>query len=464
MHPTLADDLADFTAILDATRKHADEYLAGLEQRRVAASVTNAPLTGDLPDQGVGAQQTLERFRNEFDHLLSASPGPRYLGFVTGGSTPAALAADWLASTFDQNAQFNGDTIAAHIEQQALGWLGEILGLSKAHTGIAVTGATMANFTGLAIARQWLGERHGVNIAEEGIGAMPDIHALSGSAHSSISKALAMLGIGRKALQTVSALPNREAVDVAALEKQLAALQGKPVIVNANAGIVNTGDFDDIAAIAALKDRYEFWLHVDGAFGAFAAASPDYSHYTTGMEKADSLTVDGHKWLNVPYDCGFLYTKHLTSQIEVFKNASPYLPAPVADPRNVLHLGPENSRRWRALPVWFTLQAYGREGVREIVERDCAMAKRLGDRIDSLDGYELLAPVDFNIVCFSFADNATSERVNNLRDYLIENNAAYLSPTIHAGKPALRAALCNWRTQPEHVDEIATALQAFQSK
>lgn len=430
----------------------------------MAAPAGGIALQGDLPETGDGALAVLNAFQRDYDHLLSASAGPRYLGFVTGGTTPAALVGDWLAAAFDQNAQFNNDTVAVDIEQQALRWLGELLGLTSQHTGIVVTGATMANFTGMAIARQWLGQKRGVDIAQSGLHAMPPVRVISGSAHSSIGKVLAMLGVGRDALVGVPSLPGREAVDIAALEASLEMHHGEPIIVNANAGIVNTGDFDDIAAIAALKKKHDFWLHVDAAFGAFAAVTPEFANYVAGIEQADSVTVDGHKWLNVPYDSGYLFTKHLEEQVDVFMNISPYLPAPAVDPRNVLHLGPENSRRWRALPLWFALKAYGRKGIQEIVARDCEMAAMLGKGIDALPGYELLSPVNFNIVCFTLADNPEKERVIALRDFLVDRNAAYLSPTVHDGKPALRAAFCNWRTKASHVEAIVAALEAFQAQ
>lgn len=462
MHDTLLQDRDRLPEILSEAKAYADVYLAGLDERPVAAPAAGVRLDGDLPEVGQGAQETLREFKRDLDHLLSASPGPRYLGFVTGGATPAALAGDWLASTFDQNAQLNGDTVAADLEQQALRWLGGVLGVSQDHTGIVVTGATMANFTGLAIARQWLGERRGVNVAEDGLQAMPPIHVLSGAAHSSIAKALAMAGLGRRSLVDVPRLEGREAVDVAALEGRLAERRGEPLIVVANAGTVNTGDFDDLAAVAKLKERYEFWLHVDGAFGAFAGASSEYRHFVQGIAHADSITVDGHKWMNVPYDSGYLYTRHLRTQLEVFRNASPYLPVPAPDPRNVLHLGPENSRRWRALPLWFALKAYGAAGVREIVERDCAMARLLGERVGEMPGFQLLAPVRSNIVCFTLRGRPTEEQVLALRERLVAENVAYLSPTSHAGKPALRAAFCNWRTEERHIEELVAVLERAQ--
>lgn len=461
MNESMKNDLQAFPEVLATAKAYADEFLAGLEARPVIADAANLELHGGLPERGSGAKAAIEHFREHYDALLSASAGPRYLGFVTGGSTPAALAGDWLASAFDQNAQLNNDTIAPYLEEQALTWLGELLGFSHEHTGICVTGATMANFTGLAIARQWLGEQQGVDIARAGLNALPPVRVLSGAAHSSIGKALAMLGIGADAIEAIPRLPGREAVDVNALAKRLGELQEQPVIVVANAGIVNTGDFDDLEAIAELKREHAFWLHADGAFGAFAGASERFRHLTAGIEKADSVTVDGHKWMNVPYDGAYLFTRHLDSQLQVFRNTSPYLPSPVRDAKNVLHLGPENSRRWRALPLWFALQAYGRDGVREMVERSCDMAAKLAAGIEALQDYVLLAPVRLNIACFTFADAATPERIKALQQYLASENAAYMSPTVHDGKPALRAAFCNWRTETRHVEKMLAALREF---
>lgn len=203
---------------------------------------------------------------------LSAGAGPRYLGFVTGGATPAALAGDWLTATFDQNSNSSLDPAGQRLERETVGWLREFFGLCAEHHGAFVSGATMANTVGLAIAREWLGERLGVSVAQDGVGALGRVRVLSGSAHSSVGKGLAMLGLGRGALLPVATLPGREAVDLAALERELGRQPG-PCVVVANAGTVNTVDFDELRAIAALRARYDFWLHVDAAFGAFAALS-----------------------------------------------------------------------------------------------------------------------------------------------------------------------------------------------
>lgn len=458
MHPTLRHDLDALAPLLGAARDYALDYLQRLDARPVAARVPDAIEPLALPDDGLGGERTLALFRERFDALLSASPGARYLGFVTGGSTPAALMGDWLVGAFDQNAQLSGDTVAPHLEQQALEWLRDLLGLAPDHTGLCVTGATMSNFTGLAIGRQWLGEQRGVDLARAGLQAMPPIRVLSGAPHSSVLKALAMLGIGHDAVERLPCRPGSEAVDVDALARRLRELGDAPVIVVGNAGVVNNGDFDDLAAIAALRREHAFWFHVDGAFGLVAAVSPRFATLTRGVEHADSVTVDGHKWLNVPYDGGYVFTRHLETQLRVFQNISPYLGAPLADPRNTLHLGPENSRRWRALPLWFTLLAYGRAGVRDIVERDCAMAGRFAEAVVATPGLRLAAPVRLNIVCFTLEGEADLASVKRLQQRLADTGELFVTPSVYLGQPVLRAAFSNWRTDIADVERMRVAL------
>jgi glutamate/tyrosine decarboxylase-like PLP-dependent enzyme len=246
----------------------------------------------------------------------------------------------------------------------------------------------MSNFVGLALARDWAGRSHGIRVSDEGIAALPRITILAATPHSSSTKALSMLGLGRGAWQKVACLPDREAIDVAALERLLAK-DGGPCVVIASAGTVNTGDFDDFQALTRLKETHGFWLHIDAAFGGFASLSPQLQPLIEGWECADSICIDLHKWLNVPYDSAVAFTRHRDLQIDVFSNVSAYLGQPSEHPEPI-HLAPENSHRWRALPAWFSLTAYGASGYREIVERDCLIARTLGDRIQQSGLFDLL--------------------------------------------------------------------------
>ncbi|WP_411122939.1 pyridoxal phosphate-dependent decarboxylase family protein [Streptomyces sp. x-19] len=454
MHPQLAADLAALPDLLDTTRRQAVAHLDGLAEAPVVPA-RPAPEPAPLPERGTGLRDALGEFTARWQPGLSASAGPRYLGFVTGGVTPAALAGDWLTATVDQNSMSSLDATGQHLEHETVRWLRTLFGLSDAHDGTLVSGATMSNTVGLAIAREWLGERRGVSPAQDGVAALGPVRVLSGAAHSSVAKALSVLGLGRSALITVPTLPDREAVDPAALERALQEADG-PCVIVANAGTVNTVDFDDLPALAALRDRYGCWLHVDAAFGAFAALSPDHAHLVDGLDLADSLCIDLHKWLNVPYDSAVQFTRRRDLQARVFQNAAAYL-GPLGDTPDLVHLTPENSRRLRALSTWFTLRAYGREGHREIVERCADGARALGEAVAALDGLRLLAPVRLNVVCFTLADAPTAERLAALADALA--GEVFLTPTVYAGLPALRAAFSNWRTTAEDVRRIAAALE-----
>lgn len=459
MYPALADDLSRLPELLQSVRDFAAREVAGLAERPVAAS-GRAAGPAPLPAQGAGGDAALARFAERWAPGFSGSAGPRYLGFVTGGATPASVAGDWLTSAFDQNLSGAGGSWAPELERETVAWLRELFGLSEAHSGAFVTGATVSNTVGLAIAREWLGERLRVDVSRQGTAALGPVDVLSGSPHSSITKAMSVLGIGRDRLRRVPLLPgDREAVDVAALEAALAERDGRPAIVVANAGTVNTVDFDDLRSIAALKERHDFWLHVDAAFGGFAALSPAYASLVDGLDAADSVCVDLHKWLNVPYDAAVQFTRRRDLQVAVFHNASPYLGLPDGDP-DFLHLTPENSRRLRALPAWFSLVAYGQAGHREIVERNVTLARRLGEGIDALPGLRLLAPVRLNVVCFTLAEDPTPERVDALSRAVAESGEAYVTTTVYGEVPGLRAAFSNWRTTEADTGRVLDALAA----
>ena len=441
MYKKLEQDERDLEAVLRQTLRAATTFLDSLDERSVAIYPQPKDLLS-LPENGTGAQQATEAFMARYGDGLSGSAGSRYFGFVTGGATPAALAGDWLTSAFDQNATGYGDSVAPLIELETIHMLLGLFGLPQDFTGVFVTGATMSNFTGLALARQWVGRKRGVNIAQNGLGK--PIRVLAGTPHSSVYKALAMLGLGRASVEKVGCLAGREAVDVKGLESTLKAQNGEPCIVVANAGTVNTVDYDDFAAIAELKKRYAFWLHVDAAFGGFAAVLPQTAQLVAGWEHADSITIDAHKWLNVPYDSAMLFTKHEDLQVEVFQNAAVYLGNPSDEP-NFVHRTPENSRRLRALPAWMTLQAYGKAGYRDMVERSCALAATLGGWIEDSDMFHLLAPVQMNGLCFSF-EAATMQDIETYLAKLRDGGKVFLTPTNLHGVPAIRMSLSSWRT------------------
>ncbi|MFE2876205.1 pyridoxal phosphate-dependent decarboxylase family protein [Streptomyces roseus] len=457
MDRTLAADLARLPDLLEATRRTAVDALAALDARPVVPRPPASPplRTEPLPRHGSGTESALTAFAERWTPRLSASAGPRYLGFVTGGATPAALAGDWLTSVHDQNSNSALDGAGQDLERETVAWLRDLFGLSGAHTGTFVSGATMSNTTGLAIAREWLGERLGVSPSEDGAAALGPVRVLSGAPHSSIAKALSVLGLGRRSLVPVPTLPGREAVDPAALDRALADTPG-PAVVVANAGTVNTVDFDDLRAIAALRERHAFWLHTDAAFGAFAALSPDHAHLTAGLDASDSVCVDLHKWLNVPYDSAVQFTRRQDLQARVFQNAAAYL-GPLGEHPDLVHLTPENSHRLRALAAWFTLRAYGREGHREIVGRDIACARALGSSLEADPAFRLLAPVRLNVVCFTLAEDPTPARLAALREAAQEE--VFVTPTVYAGTPALRAAFSNWRTTQADVRRAAQALR-----
>lgn len=456
MDPKLDADLAGMPDLLDAIQDYAQEIIAGLDDRPVTSPI-RPPSAERLPAQGAGGQAALRHFETRWAPGFSASAGPRYLGFVTGGATPAAVAGDWLTSVFDQNTITVQDSAASDLERETVRWFLDLLDLPGDFSGAFVTGATMSNLTGLALAREWVGDRLGVSVSAEGVAALGSVVVLSGAAHSTVSKALSVLGLGRDSVRPVALLPDRDAVDVDALRAALREQDGRPVIVVANAGTVNTGDFDDLDAIADLRDEFPFWLHVDGAFGAFAALSPSHAHLVAGLSRADSICVDLHKWLNVPYDSAIQLSRHSELQARVFSNASAYIGLPGASP-DFVHLTPESSRRLRALPAWFTLYAYGRDGHREIVERTIALARRAGRLLAEIDGVELLAPVRLNIVCLKVPGDP-AEFARRVAD----TGVTFVTPTVHHGTPALRLAFSNWRTSEADVDRIVEVFRRLLS-
>ena len=444
--------------LLETAVHTANQFLDTLPKRPAAIKPSH-PAQANLTTNGIGAKAALAQFQSRFGAGMSGSAGPRYFGFVTGGTTPAALLGDWLASVYDQNVAADMDSAAPQVENEAIHFLRQLFGLPETFAGTFVSGATVSNFVGLAQGRQWAARQSGIDIAQSGLYGLPPIPVLTATPHSSSYKSLAMLGMGKQNVTLISTLPGREAIDVAALEAELAALQGQPAIVIASGGTVNTVDFDDLQAIATLQERFDFWLHVDAAFGGFAACSPRFRQLLAGWELADSITVDAHKWLNVPYDSAMTFTRHPNLQVAVFQNTAVYL-GPSSDFPSFVHWTPQNSRRFRALPAWMTLLAYGRSGYQTIVEQNCDQARWLGEQIKQSANFRLLAPVYLNVVCFTLAqDGLSMSEVQAYLDRVRDDGRVFMTPTQYKGAPAIRAAISNWQTE---MNDMTICWQALQ--
>lgn len=453
MEKKLLDDLENLEQLLQNALQEGILYLNQIDE--LPTSVKPVKNTGKNQRlEGNGGTAALTEFTSRYKALMVASTGPRYWGFVTGGATPAALMGDMLATIYDQNTQTDnghGDVSAA-LEFETIQMLLDCFGLPHDFLGGFVTGATMSNFTCLAVARQWIGKQSGVDIAKNGISDSTPIFAAT--PHSSAIKSLSMLGLGSANIRTVRTIDaSREALDIGDLEAQIIGLNGAPFILISSGGTVNTVDFDDFKSISQLKEKYNFWWHIDAAFGGFAALSPDYSHLVEGWENADSITMDGHKWLNVPYDNAFFFIRkaHRQLHVETFQNSNaPYLGDPLEN-FNYMNFLPENSRRLRALPAWFTLKAYGNAGYLEIVERNIQCARQLGNFIRESDHLELLAPVRLNTVCFSLKNENDPAKVQQFLDTLNDRGKVFMTPTIFNKRKGIRAALVNWRTNSKDV-------------
>jgi glutamate/tyrosine decarboxylase-like PLP-dependent enzyme len=461
----VADPILDRDALEDCLQlvaREAANYLVNVDEAlvRPPGPPEAAGIAGALPDEGAGSLETLRRLIDAAEVSSTRSAGPRFFHFVMGGGTPAALAADWLTSALDQIA-FNwiSSPFAMRLEEISLGWLKELFGLPAAWSGAFTTGATMANFTGLAAARRWWGQQHGVDVEERGLSELPPLTVLaSGHVHASAVKALTMLGIGRRQVLTFAA-DATGSLDSDALHRALQGLGGAPAVLIATAGEVNAGGFDPIAVMAGLAHEHNAWLHVDGAFGLCAAVSPTTRALVSGIERAHSVSVDGHKWLNVPYDCGAAFVHDAELHHGAFTTSAAYLGRDESGRPVFSNLAPEMSRRARALAVWATLSAYGRRGYESMVERHLRLARRLAEQIDAEAELELLADVPLNVVCFRYrpagvGEEELDELNRQLGQAVLADGRVYFGTTVYGGKVAFRPAIVNWRTRPDDVDLI----------
>jgi glutamate/tyrosine decarboxylase-like PLP-dependent enzyme len=439
----------DERELLHQTADYAADFLASLGERPVREEGTleelTASLGGPLPQGPMEPRAVIASLVEAAEPGLVASPSGRWFGFVLGGGLPASLAADWLTSTWDQNAGlYAAGPAASVVEEVCRGWLAELLGLPQ-HVSVAyVTGCQMAHVTALAAARHAVLERAGWDVAADGLHGAPKITVVVGAKrHVTVDRALRLLGIGASSLAVVPADDQGRMI-----VSELSAIDG-PTIVCGQAGEVNTGAFDDLHAIADHVAGTDAWFHLDGAFGLWAGASPALRHLVDGAERADSWATDAHKWLNVPYDSGIAFCAHPAAHRAAIGVTAAYLVQSEGQERDQVDWTPEFSRRARGFTIYAAIRELGAQGIAAMVERCCERARQFGDLLSDA-GLTLLNDVVLNQVLVR-APAEVAERVR-------ADGTCWLSGTQWDGDHALRISVSNWRTTPEDVERSAAAI------
>jgi glutamate/tyrosine decarboxylase-like PLP-dependent enzyme len=459
------DRLPSLKALLSRAEAHALKFLDTLPDRPVAGRRTvhdlRTSLGGPLPEAGLGSIDVLDLMAREGQAAAMASAGPRFFGFVIGGSFPIALAADWLTSAWDQNAGLYVTAPAVSVmEETAARWLLDLFGLPPTSGVGFVTGGQMANFTCLAAARHEVLRRAGWDVESKGLAAAPRVHVIVGEeVHVTVLAALRLLGLGEPSLRVPTDGQGR--IRASELTAAVAACGDGPMIVCAQAGNVNTGAFDPIGEIADATSARGAWLHVDGAFGLWAAAVPSLKDQAAGIERADSWSVDAHKWLNVPYDCGMAICANAAAHRAAMTSQAAYLMPAEGEQRDGLDWSPEFSRRARGVPAYAALRVLGRQGVIDLIERPCALARRFAEKLAKVPRVKVLNEVTLNQVLVRFeADDAAvaDARTRSVILRLQEDGTCWLSGTTWHGMAAMRISVSNWSTTERDVDRTVDAI------
>jgi glutamate/tyrosine decarboxylase-like PLP-dependent enzyme len=446
--------------LLTAAAGHAADFLEGLPERRVGPAETDvaalrAALGGPLPDGPQDPRAVLDALVAGADPGLMASQSPRFFGFVFGGSLPAALAADWVASAWDQNAVLYVAAPAAAVAEEVVGgWLEELLGLPPTASFAITTGCQMAHATGLGAARHHVLEQAGWDVEARGLTGAPPVRLLAnGDYHVTLGRAVRLLGLGTDSIVCIET-DDEGSMRPDALRAALAAADG-PAIVCAQAGEVNSGAFDPFDAVCDVAAEHGAWVHVDGAFGLWAAAGASHRHLVAGVGRADSWATDAHKWLNVPYDAGLAFVAHPRAHHAAFSASAAYLPTGA---RDAMDWTPDSSRRARSFAIWAALRSLGREGVGELVERCCACARRFGEVLGAEEGIEVLNDVVLNQVLVRFGDDdaATDAVVAAVQ----AEGTCWVGPTTWRGRRAMRISVSHWATTVSDVDRSCAAILA----
>ncbi|MHB1356899.1 MAG: pyridoxal phosphate-dependent decarboxylase family protein [Anaerolineae bacterium] len=439
--------------LLENAAQRAITYLQTLDSRGVAptpeAIARLADLNEPLPDNPTPDEVVLRTLDEVCSPATHAMAGKRYFGFVIGGAMPVTLAANWLAGAWDQcTGLYNVTPATALLEQVALGWLLDLFGLPAESAGAFVTGATVANMTALAAARHAVLQRAGWNVEADGLFGAPPITVIIGAeGHPTVFKSLGIIGLGRSRVVRVPAdEQGRMCVEA------MPTISG-PTIVVAQVGNVNTGAFDPIGEICERAHRAGAWVHVDGAFGLWAATVPSLKHLTAGLVEADSWATDFHKWLNVPYDSGFALVRDADALRASMAITAEYLPT-ASSYRNPSDYTPELSRRARGVEVWAALRSLGRRGVADLIERDCRYARRFADGFQTA-GFEVLNEVVLNQVLVSFGDAETTRQIVA---EIQSDGTCWCGGTVWQGQTAMRISVASWATNDADVERSLEAM------
>ncbi len=451
--------MTDERALLARTAEIAARYLESLDTRPIRPDATYATMLqevdGPVPEHGTESIAIIDELAATAEPGLTAMGSGRYFGFVIGGALPASLAADWLVSAWDQNAGLAQPTPAVSALEAVTGrWVLDLLGLPSHSSFAFVTGCQMAHVTSLAAARQAVYHRIGYDLREHGLAGAPPLRVVIGKhRHVTVIRALRLLGIGREQEHVVPA-DDQGRMRVELLEEALAA-GDMPTIVCPLAGEVNTGAVDDLETIVAVSHAHGAWVHVDGAFGLWAAASPRLAHLVRGHAGADSWATDAHKWLNVPYDCGIAICAHPAMHAAAMEYAAPYLEVGGEAERDPMGYSPEFSRRARSLPVWAAVRSLGRRGVAEMIESSCDHADAIAAGLAAVPGCTILNEVVLNQVLLRFESD---ERTTAILTAVQREGEAWMGLTVWDDRPAIRISVSCWRT---NTDDVRRTIDAF---
>jgi glutamate/tyrosine decarboxylase-like PLP-dependent enzyme len=453
--------MSDERELLRRTAELAADFLDTLDERPVfprdAVEEIAEALGGPLPSSPSDPLEVVDLMAREIERGVVATAGSRYFGYVIGGALPATVAADWLTTVWDQCAGLGALGPSASVVEVIVGdWLREIFGLPADSSFAITTGCQMAHVTALAAARHRVLATRDWDVRERGMADSPAISVVVGRyRHVTVDRALRLVGIGSAQLVVVDA-DGAGRMRPEALQTALADIDG-PKIVCAQAGEVNTGSFDPLAEIVGIVRETDAWLHVDGAFGLWAAASPTRRHLLDGVAGADSWATDGHKWLNVPYDCGLVFCADpaahrasMTMQASYFEGQGKWV-------RDAADWTPESSRRARAFTVYAALRSLGRDGLAELVDRCCMLASHFAERISALPGCELLNDVVLNQVLFRFEDD---DATNAVMARVQDSGEAWMGGTMWDGRAAIRVSVSGWRTTEADIDRTIAAFES----